>query len=51
MDNYDYIFWSAMDITKQDVDDMLGIVRDDGEGGSGKILSAPPEWPIRAKKQ
>lgn len=35
MENYDEIFWSGMDITRQEVDDMLGILRDDGEGGSG----------------
>lgn len=35
MDNYEEIFWSGMDITRQEVDDMLGILRDDGASGSG----------------
>ena len=31
MQNYDEIFWGGMDITRNEVDEMLGILRDDTE--------------------
>lgn len=50
MENYDRIFWAGMDVTRDEVDDMIGILRDNGEGGTGKILSMP-EWPINQQRQ
>lgn len=41
MDNYDAIYWRGMDITRQNVDEMLGILRDDDGDGTGKIISVP----------
>ena len=45
MENYDKIFWAGMDITRNEIDDILGILRDNCEGGSGQIINLP-EWPI-----
>lgn len=50
MENYDDIYWRGMDITRQNVDEMLGILRDDDGDGSGKIISIP-KWPISKERQ
>ena len=47
MDNYEEIFWAGMDITRIEVDEMLGIVRDEVDGH----IMTLPEWPISSKKQ
>ena len=50
MENYDKIFWAGMDITRNEIDDILGILRDNCEGGSGQIINLP-EWPINQHRQ
>ena len=45
MENYEQVFWDGMDLSRQEFDDMIGIFRDNGETGSGQIISTP-EWPI-----
>ena len=58
IEHYDSIYWPGMDITRDEIDEILGIVRKESNNlsmhmpeSNGNAVLSMPEWPIDAKKQ